>query len=135
MATLKYSILILMFTSWLWATGHSLAAEVMPLYLQALPELSGDQEVQILTVTYTPGEASNVHRHNGHTFVYVLAGTVVMAVEGKEAITLEAGKTFYETPDDIHTISKNASDKKAAKILVFFIKPRDLPATELVHSD
>jgi quercetin dioxygenase-like cupin family protein len=130
----KYILTALILTFCLTTAGQVHAAEVTPVYLQALPELSADQEVQMLTVTYAPGEASNIHRHNGHTFVYVLEGTVTMAVKGKDAVTLEAGMTFYETPDDIHTISRNASKTTEAKILVFFLKPRGVPPTESAHA-
>lgn len=87
------------------------------------------QEVLMLTVEYQPGAASPLHRHNAHTFVYVLEGSIVMQVEGGEAETLSAGMTFYETPEDIHTVSKNASSLDSAKFLVFFIKQQGAPAT------
>ena len=84
---------------------------------------------QLLTVEFAPGEVSAPHRHNAHTFVYVLEGSVVMQVQGGEAKTLTAGQTFYENPDDIHTVANNASDTEPAKILVFFIKDSDAPAS------
>jgi quercetin dioxygenase-like cupin family protein len=54
---------------------------------------------------------------------------VIMQVQGSEAVTLSAGQTFYENPDDIHSVSRNASDREAAKILVFFIKESQAPAS------
>ena len=69
------------------------------------------------------------HRHDANTFVYVLEGTVVMAVKGGEEQTLTVGQSFYENPDDIHTVSRNASATEPAKILVFFVKNTDAPAT------
>src|SRR5262245_35696985 len=76
----------------------------------------------MLTVEYPPGGASASHRHNAHTFVYVLEGSVVMQVKGGPEVTLQPGQTFYESPDDIHTVSRNASPTKPAKILVIFLK-------------
>lgn len=104
------------------------ATEVEVLFSQELPDIQG-KSGQVLTVTYAPGEASGQHRHNAHTFVYVLEGSVVMQVRGGEAQTLSAGQTFYENPDDIHSVARNASDTEPAKILVFFIKETDAPVT------
>ena len=64
--------------------------------------------------------------------MYVLEGTVIMQVAGGEPQTLVAGQTFYESPNDIHSVSRNDSATEAAKILVFFIKMKGAPAFELV---
>ena len=76
-----------------------------------------------------PGVASAAHRHNANTFVYVLEGSVVMQVAGGPEVTLTAGQTFYESPSDIHTVSRNASDSKSAKILVLLVKDVGAPVT------
>lgn len=94
-------------------------------------DLPGREGV-MLTVEYPPGASSPKHRHNAHTFVYVLEGTLMMQVEGGELVTLKPGDTFYETPDDIHTVSKNASDTDPARALVFFVKKEGAPITEPV---
>ena len=104
------------------------SAEVAMLFKQDLADTPG-KAGQLLTVEFAPGEVSPPHRHNAHTFVYVLEGSVVMQVQGGEAKTLTAGQTFYENPDDIHTVANNASDTEPAKILVFFIKDSDAPAS------
>ncbi len=104
------------------------SAEVAMLFKQDLADMPG-KAGQLLTVEFAPGEVSAAHRHNAHTFVYVLEGSVVMQVQGGEAKTLTAGQTFYENPDDIHTVANNASDTEPAKILVFFIKDSDAPAS------
>ena len=89
-----------------------------------------NQEIVVLEVTYPPGHSSDSHRHNAHTVVYVLEGTVKMAVAGGETLTLGPGEVFYENPDDVHSVSMNASDTESAKILVYFLKEKDAPATE-----
>ena len=90
---------------------------------------AGNQEIVVLEVTYPPGHSSAAHRHNAHTVVYVLEGSVKMAVEGGETLTLRPGEMFYENPDDVHSVSMNASDTEPAKILVYFLKEKDAPAT------
>jgi quercetin dioxygenase-like cupin family protein len=99
---------------------------VTPLLEKDLAGLPGKEGV-MLTVEYAPGASSSKHRHNAHTFVYVLEGAVVMQVEGGAAVTLGPGQTFYESPEDIHSVSKNASDSHPAKFLVFFVKEKGAP--------
>lgn len=94
-----------------------------------IPEFAG-KEVTMLTVTLAPGQESAAHRHNAHVFVYVLEGSVVMQVAGGQMKTLGVGETFYENPKDIHTVSKNASTTKPAKILVTMLKDKGKPVTE-----
>ena len=105
------------------------ASDVAQLFLKQVSELMGEQEVQMLTVEYAPGESSQPHRHSGHTFVYVAEGTVVMQVAGGEEVTLTVGQTFYENPQDTHTVSKNASSTETAKIVGLFLRPKGTPPT------
>ncbi|HEX6993359.1 MAG TPA: cupin domain-containing protein [Gammaproteobacteria bacterium] len=103
-------------------------SQVTPLVTQSLVGVPGKEGV-MLTVEYPPGEESPPHRHNASTFVYVLEGKVEMQVEGGERVTLEAGQTFYESPSDIHSVSRNASDTEPARILVFMVKDEGAPLT------
>lgn len=105
------------------------AATVIPLLTEPLPEVLANQEVVMLTVAYAPGESSTPHRHNAHTFVYVLEGEIGMQVEGGAEVILSAGGTFHELPADVHTVSKNNSSTVPAKFLVFFIKDAGAPTT------
>ena len=101
--------------------------KVTPLLTKDLAGVTGKEAV-MLTVEYPPGGSSSKHRHNAHTFVYVLEGSIVMQVQGGKEVTLGPGQTFYESPDDVHTVSKNASDSQPAKFLVFFVKEKGAPA-------
>jgi quercetin dioxygenase-like cupin family protein len=95
---------------------------------------SAGKEVLMITVEYLAGGASLPHRHNAQVFVYVLDGKVRMQVEGSAAVTLGPGETFYEGPEDIHTISANASRTKSARILVFIIKDKGAPVSSSASS-
>ncbi len=99
-----------------------------PLLAKDLMGIAGKEGV-MLTVEIPPGVASASHRHNASTFVYVLEGSVIMQVKGGKPMTLGPGETFFETPEDIHSVSKNASDTTPAKILVFFVKDKGAPAS------
>ncbi len=105
------------------------AATVTPLLTEALPPILANQEVVMLTVAYEPGEASTPHRHNAHTFVYVLEGEIGMQVEGGDEVALSAGGIFHELPADVHTVSRNRSNTQPAKFLVFLVKEVGAPTT------
>ena len=112
------------------AAGVAAAADtkVTPVMTKDLAWAAG-KEVSMVTVEYPPGASSAEHRHNADTFVYVLEGSVVMQVKGGAPVTLGPGQTFYESPDDVHSVSRNASDTKPAKFLVFFVKQKGAPAS------
>jgi len=98
-------------------------AKVTPLMTKELTGIAG-KEAAMNIIEYPPGGSSAEHRHNAHTFVYVLEGSVVMQVKGGKEVTLGPGQTFYESPDDIHTVSRNASKTAPAKFVVFFVKEK-----------
>jgi len=102
-------------------------AKVTSLMSKDLPENPG-KEMLMITVEHAPGGSSPIHRHNAHAMVYVLEGSVVMQVKGGKQVTLTAGQTFYEGPDDVHVVDRNASSTKPAKFLVVLIKDKGAPA-------
>ena len=106
-------------------------AKVTELFSKDLTNLPGKEGLMI-TVEYPPGSVDPIHRHNAHAFVYVLEGTIVMQVRGGKEVTLTPGQTFYEGPDDVHVVGRNASKTKPAKFVVFFVK--DKGAAVLVPS-
>lgn len=107
-------------------TPQAPQATVTPLMSKDLTELPG-KEVLMITVDYPPGSIDPIHRHNARAFVYVLEGSIVMQVKGGKEVTLTPGQTFYEGPDDVHLVGRNASSAKPAKFVVFFIKDKDAP--------
>ena len=92
-----------------------------------LTDLRGNKEGLMLIVEYPPGSSDPVHRHNAHAFIYVLEGSIVMQVKGGKEATLTPGQSFYEGPDDVHVVGRNASYTEAAKFLVFFVKEKGAP--------
>src|SRR5215470_6516973 len=101
-------------------------AQVTTLMSKDLPECPGKEGLMI-TVVYPPGASDPIHRHNAHAFIYVLEGSIVMQVKGGKEVTLTPGQTFYEGPNDIHVVGRNASTTKPAKFLVVFVKNKDAP--------
>src|SRR5246127_4635486 len=101
-------------------------AKVTPLLSKDLTEFPG-KEGMMITVEYPPGASDPIHRHNAHAFVYVLEGSVVMQLKGGKEVTLTPGQTFYEGPNDIHTVGRNASKTKPARFVVFLVKEKGVP--------
>jgi quercetin dioxygenase-like cupin family protein len=108
--------------------GRLIAQEavVTPLMTKELADMPG-KEALMITVEYPPGSSDPVHRHNAHAFVYVLEGSVVMQVKGGKPVTLTPGQTFYEGPDDVHVVGRNASSTKPAKFVVLLLKKQGAP--------
>jgi quercetin dioxygenase-like cupin family protein len=123
MASLKPMLVMAFF---LTSTLMAQDAQVTPLMSKDLPEFPGKEGLMI-TVVYPPGASDPIHRHNAHAFLYVLEGSVVMQVTGGKEITLTPGQTFYEGPNDVHVIGRNASNTKPAKFVVFLVKNKDAP--------
>ena len=108
------------------ATKKAPQASVTSLTSKDLPEFPG-KEVLMITVDYPPGSVDPIHRHNAHAFIYVLEGSIIMQVKGGKEVTLTPGQTFYEGPNDVHVVGRNASKTKPAKFVVFFIKDKGAP--------
>lgn len=108
------------------AAPADLEAKVTQLMSKDLKEFPGKEGLMI-TVEYPPGSVDPVHRHHAHAFVYVLEGSIVMQVKGGKEVTLKPGDTFYEGPDDVHTVGRNASKTEPAKFVVFFVKDKGAP--------
>jgi quercetin dioxygenase-like cupin family protein len=110
------------------ATGALVGQEpkVTQVLSKDLTDIPG-KEGLMLTVEYPPGGSDPIHRHNAHGFIYVLEGSVVMQVRGGKETILTPGQSFYEGPDDVHVVGRNASQTKPAKFLVFLVKDKGAP--------
>jgi quercetin dioxygenase-like cupin family protein len=108
----------------LFATTSARTAQaptVTPLITKALTDIPG-REALMITVEYAPGGSDPVHQHRAHGFIYVLEGSIVMQVKGGKQVTLNPGQTFYEGPDDVHVVGRNASSTRPARFLVLLLK-------------
>ena len=118
--------LVFAFVCLMFSTLLAQQAKVTDLMKKDLPNIPGKEGLMI-TVEYAPGNVDPVHRHNANGFIYVLEGTIIMQVRGGKETTVKAGETFYEGPDDVHTVGRNASKTKPAKFVVFFVKDKGAP--------
>ena len=124
---LRKKILLVFLLSLISGTVMAQEPKVTSLMSKDLKEFPG-KELLMIIVEHAPGGSSPIHRHNAHAMVYVLEGSVMMQVKGGKEVTLTPGQTFYEGPDDVHVVDRNASGTQPAKFLVFMIKDKGAPA-------
>ncbi len=124
--TMTTKLVALLLLCLVTSTAVAQEAKVVPLTSKDLAQNPG-KEVMMIAVEYPPGGSDPIHRHNAQAFVYVLEGYIVMQVKGGEQVTLTPGQTFYEGPDDVHVVGRNASPIKPARFVVFLIKNKDAP--------
>jgi quercetin dioxygenase-like cupin family protein len=124
--------LLLAFSSVLvFSSANAQIGTVTRLMTKDLPDVPG-KEGMMEIVDFAPGEASQPHRHNADLFVYVLEGSIITQVKGGSPQTVHAGDVFYESPTDVHSVSRNASETQPAKLLVFYVKAKGAPQTVLL---
>ena len=100
---------------------------VAPIMQKDLADPPG-KEMLMLSVEYPPGAVETIHRHDAYAFIYVLEGTIIEQVRGGQEVTLTPGQTFYEGPDDVHVVGRNASTTKPAKFIVVMVKKQGVDA-------
>ena len=123
---MKFPKLVLALACLMSSTLPAQEAKVTELFSKDLTNLPGKEGLMII-VDYPPGSTDPIHRHNAHGFIYVLEGSIVMQVRGGKETTLTPGQIFYEGPDDVHVVGRNASKTKPAKFVVFFVKDKGAP--------
>jgi quercetin dioxygenase-like cupin family protein len=132
--TLKaYALIVCTLISAAFGAGSGIATTTEPkeaklteLMSKDLTDLPGKEGLMLL-IEYPPGSSDPIHRHNAHGFIYVLEGSIVMQVRGGKEVTLTPGQTFYEGPEDVHVVGRNASQTKPAKFVVFWVKDKGAP--------
>jgi quercetin dioxygenase-like cupin family protein len=103
-------------------------AQAQIAFSHALPRLDGTHlRVTVVEIRYGPGESSPPHSHPCPVIGYVVEGALNMQVKGQPETTYKAGASFYEAPNAVHVISANASGKKPAKFIAYFICDHDTP--------
>ena len=128
-----YPLIVCTLIAATFGVGSTIAAETEPKEAKVTSLLSKDltdlpgKEGLMLLVEYPPGSSDPIHRHNAHGFIYVLEGSIVMQVRGGKEVTLTPGQTFYEGPEDVHVVGRNASQTEPAKFVVFFVKNKGAP--------
>ena len=122
------TVLVLACSAQLTQPAHAAPQPVVvPVMQKDLPDVLG-KEMLMLTVDYPPGAVESIHRHDAYAFVYLLEGSIVEQVRGGKEVTLTPGQTFYEGPNDVHTVGRDASTTKPAKFVVVLLKKKGVDA-------
>ena len=123
---MTFTKVILVLVCLVSTTALAQEVKVAELMSKDLKDCPGKEGLMVI-VEYPPGSSDPIHRHNAHAFVYVLEGSIVMQVRGGQEVTLTPGQTYYEGPDDVHIVGRNASKTKPAKFVVFLVKDKGAP--------
>lgn len=83
------------------------------------------REVVTAVGEFQPGAVAGRHTHAGEEVGYVLEGTILLEIDGKPPVTLEAGKAFVIPAGAIHN-AKNTG-KGIAKVLATYIVEKGKP--------
>ena len=123
---MAFQKLVLVVTCLMSSTVLAQEAKLTDLMSKDLTNLPGKEGLMMI-VDYPPGSVDPIHRHNANAFIYVLEGSIVMQVRGGKEVTLTPGQTFYEGPDDVHVVGRNASKTKPAKFVLVMVKDKGAP--------
>jgi quercetin dioxygenase-like cupin family protein len=111
------------------APAASQGLKTTELFNQVMEDVLGRR----LTVRLTerdPGNGSPAHRHPGsHTVGYILEGIYEVKIDNGALKTLKPGEVFYEPPNALHEVSRNASTTQRLKYLVIQVSDPSKPAT------
>jgi quercetin dioxygenase-like cupin family protein len=78
--------------------------------------------VNAIRVDYEPGGFTpGTHHHPAGAYVYVMEGSVEFGIDGGEPFLLKEGESYFEPPDAVHSVSRNASQTLPASLLAFFV--------------
>ncbi|MEA2850753.1 MAG: hypothetical protein QOE02_772 [Rhodospirillaceae bacterium] len=108
------------------AAAHGSGETATPYFERAIPNIPGKSMVSLI-VEYAPGGASPAHTHakSAFIFAYVLSGEIESKVNDARIRVYRVGESWYEDPGATHSISRNASKTKPAKLLAVFVVDTD----------
>jgi quercetin dioxygenase-like cupin family protein len=89
------------------------------------------QEVQVLTATIAPGQSTVFHTHRFPVTVYVLEGTFTLEMEGREMVTVRAGRSMVEPPNVRMTGHNRGTEP--TRVVVFYVADPGTPFLDPVH--
>lgn len=102
--------------------AHGSSEIVKSNFEQTIPNLPGKSLVAV-EVEYPPGAASvpHVHAKSAFIYAYVVSGAIESKVNDGEVHVYHAGESWSEPPGAIHSVSRNASKTRPAKLLAVFV--------------
>lgn len=104
------------------AAAHGPGEIVKPNFEEAIPNLPGKSLVA-LEVEYAPGASSvpHVHAKSAFIYAYVISGAIESKVNDGDVRVYRAGESWSEPPGASHSVSRNASKTRPARLLAVFV--------------
>ena len=90
------------------------------------------QEVQVLTATIAPGQSTVFHTHRFPVTVYVVEGAFTLEMEGREAVTVRAGRALVE-PSNVRMTGYNRSAAEPTRVLIVYVADPGTPFLDPIH--
>jgi quercetin dioxygenase-like cupin family protein len=106
--------------------AHEPVEKVTPNFEHAISNIPGKSLIA-LEVDYPPGGASIPHTHAKSSFIYayVVEGSIESKVNSEKPKIYRAGQSWFEEPGAVHSIGRNVSKTKPAKLLAVFVVDTD----------
>lgn len=106
--------------------AHEPVEKITPNFEHAISNIPGKSLIA-LEVDYPPGGASIPHTHAKSSFIYayVVEGSIESKVNNEKPKIYQAGQSWFEEPEAVHSISRNVSKTKPAKLLAIFVVDTD----------
>ena len=90
------------------------------------------REAVTALVEFQPGATVGRHTHPGEEVAYILEGAIVLEQEGKPAVTLSTGQTFFIPAGMVHNATNKTSS--LARVLANYIVEPGKPLATPVSS-
>lgn len=89
-------------------------------------------KVEIQEITFGPGQIAPKHLHPCPVVGYIKSGSVLFQIEGKDALILKEGDSFYEPKDTNILHFDNASKDESMTFIAFYLKESNEENVKLV---
>ena len=90
------------------------------------------QEIQVLTATIAPGQATVFHTHRFPVTIHVLEGTFTLEMEGRETAVVRAGQSMVEPPN-VRMTGYNRHATEPMRVVIFYVADPGTPFLDPLH--
>lgn len=90
------------------------------------------QEVRVLRANFQPGDKTMFHTHRFPVTIYVVEGAFTLEMEGREPVTVKAGKAMV-MPPNVKMTGYNRSSTKPLRLVIFSVSDPDTPFLDPIH--
>lgn len=93
---------------------------------------SEQQEIQVLTARFAPGQATVFHTHRFPVTVYIIEGAFTLELEGRPPVVVRAGESFVEPPG-VRMTGYNRSTTEGIRLVIFYVGDPGTPFLDVIH--